>query len=190
MAAVGRSGARDEREETAKGLGLTLAILGTVFLVALAAQLPDSMALPWLRNQQPTMTAIWPQGWSFFSNAADVETVAAYTFSPAGGPLEVPQLHMAAANAWGLGRSATVADTEVRRLAAGIPDSAWHSCGSASSLADCFAAATGQTLLTDTYAPAVVCGLVGFERSAPRSLGNAPAAGPSVEVAKAQVRCG
>jgi antimicrobial peptide system SdpA family protein len=72
---------------------------------------------------------IWPQGWSFFADAPQADTLVAYRTAPDGATRQTatyPQ--MTAQNRWGLGRIAYAQIAEIRELAAEVPDDTWRDC--------------------------------------------------------------
>ena len=111
---------------------------------------------------------IWPQGWSFFSDAADTDQVAAYRLSDGGqgAAVRVQQVNASPSDSFGLSRTAMVTNNEVEYFAQEIPAGDWKACRAAE-VATCFSA-RGAALFaeSDTFQPAVLCGRVGFVLSA------------------------
>jgi hypothetical protein len=184
-------GGADER--AVRGFAVTIAALCTAFLVTLVVQLGAGIEPASFRLHAQTYAVIWPQGWSFFADAADTDQVAAYRLPDGpGDAVRVQQVNASSSDAFGLSRTAMVTNNEIGYLAQEIPAADWKVCR-ASDAAACFPALGAPALWveSDTFRPAALCGRVGFVRSASDTAG-APRADQGVDApmtAEALVSC-
>lgn len=159
--------AADEGPEAScqRGFVLTSAFFGILFILSLGTH-AFGLLSGRFNGQSEAYAALWPQGWSFFSDAADTRTIDSFqvfgdgrSFAPAA------SLHMSAEDDWGLGRIAYAQSGEAFALAHRIPANAWVACPGAS-LGDCLPA-TPPVRVTDDFDPPLLCGTIAFVWSAP-----------------------
>jgi hypothetical protein len=168
---------------------LTSAVLGSLLVITLSAQLlPAGVAPAWLKAHQAVYGTIWPQGWTFFANAPDSETLSAYRLSS--GPVargSMLAMSMSGQNRWGLGRTAVAELSEAEYLANLVPGGYWISC--THPLAhSCLGAVRVYRLMND-FRPAMLCGLVAFVRAEPSATPPPITPGRSESVAVARLDC-
>jgi len=171
------------------GFILTLTVLVSLLMITLSAQLPAGIAPAWLRTHKAAYGTVWPQGWSFFANAPDVDTLSAYRLGSgriAHG--SVVELSMSGRNLWGLGRTAQAQLNEALYLADLVPRDYWNSC--AHPLARSCLGAARVYRLTNVSRPAVLCGLIAFVHAEPSATASPTAAGRSELVTVTRVDCG
>lgn len=174
----------------AQGFALTFALLFGFFVVSLAVQLPGDASPSFLRAYRGAYQTVWPQGWSFFADTPELDTVMADRLGPGltvRGPATAPG--MSAVNRWGLGRIAIAESRQAVYLAGRVPGGYWVRCGDP--LADgCLRRARVRTE-ANGFRPARLCGTLALLRA---GLGSLPAvpSGPfrrPVSVAVVRVRC-
>jgi Sporulation delaying protein SdpA len=188
-AGVSGSAQAPDTPASSSAFALTLAALGSLLLLTLAAQvLPASATPAWLRIHRADYHMIWPQSWSFFANTADSETLAAYHLE-SGRRLGPPAigLSMSGMNAWGLGRTAAAELDDAFYLQSQIPAGYWVACAGRRALATCVNRARTY-VLADRLRPAMLCGLVAFVRAPPSARRQPGRPGPA-SVAVARLAC-
>ena len=190
---AGAESSDDSEEHVVRGFAVTIAALGIVFLVTLVPQLAPGFVPAWFRLQAQTYAVIWPQGWSFFSDAADTDQVAAYRLSDGGlgAAVQVQQVNASSSDSFGLSRTAMVTNNEIDYFAQEIPAGDWKACRAAD-VATCFSArGTALFAESDTFRPAALCGRVGFVLSASDKEGASRTAenGDAPMFAEALVSC-
>ena len=156
-------------QPSAQGFGFTLALLGVFLAVTVGTQLPAGVAPSWLGQYRATFRTMWPQGWSFFSNTADTDTVTAFRMNPVGtvsGSALV--VSMSSANEWGLGRTSQAENQEAGYLAAHVPDRYWIPCGDPLS-SSCLKQANAYHFPARIFQPPLLCGSLVLVRSKPQS---------------------
>jgi antimicrobial peptide system SdpA family protein len=189
----------DEADDTTKaecerGFLFTAAILFTGLLVTLASQLPG-LAPGWLTGQRPAYRALWPQGWSFFADAAAEDVLVVYRAGSDGASFPVvTRTLMSAANDWGLSRVAYVQILETRQIAEQVPGDRWTACHDSSADA-CLRNTLGAPAheATNGSARPTICGpvILAVERPEPWSADRQAGQNPRsvARTASVRVRC-
>ncbi|MEY9934525.1 hypothetical protein ABH926_009193 [Catenulispora sp. GP43] len=162
--------AAGEPSEAASSLGfkVTLAILATLLVSTLGLQVFGNSEPPWARRARLAYHSVWPQGWAFFSNDADLPTLSVYRL---GSDLSeaspfVPR-QMSSSTLLGLSGVSQAESREAQYLQGLVPVGAWHPCGGAVT-AGCLAGVRPLPLLNPTR-PASLCGSFVFALAAPEA---------------------
>lgn len=112
-----------------RGFSLTAALLLVSLVVTLGAQLPGATSVPFLRAQRGTYRAIWPQGWSYFSDVPSQDILVAYRVDTAGNlGVSLTRRAASADQQWGLSRGGYAQLVEVYDLARQVPPERWVQC--------------------------------------------------------------
>ncbi len=168
----------------------TTTVLLATLVTTMVAQLPVPLGA--LRRESRTFQAIWPQGWTFFSDAATVPVLVAYL--PGVPPLELTERQMSAAAHWGLNRVAYAQILESRQLAAQVPDGGWQECAAGTRDA-CLSLNLDATWyrVANRFTRPTLCGrlLLAYERPQPWQADQSPDVVPRriERTAAVQVRC-
>jgi antimicrobial peptide system SdpA family protein len=159
-----------------------------MLVLALISQiLPAAITPSWLRADEPVIRTIWPQGWAFFADSADTETIRVYDVTPGNiASSSAVVASMSARNTWGLGRIAQAQLDQASYLAARIPDKNWRNCSDPVSPA-CMAK-DHVVVLDNGFRPALLCGTLLFVRS-PLLTVPGQKADQSTAEAEARLRC-
>jgi hypothetical protein len=176
--------------ESERGFWFTATVLFTGFLVTLASQLPG-IAPDWLSRQRSAYVAVWPQGWSFFADAASEDTVVVYRAGPDDRTFpRVTRQLMSAGNRWGLGRAAYVQILETKQLAAQIAEGRWTACRYHTTEA-CLRAAlvASESDAVNRSRHATICGPVIFAAEHPERWDGDRAAWRITRTARIHVDC-
>jgi hypothetical protein len=161
--------AHDDQEtgnEARRGLLTTLALLGTAFVATLSVQCAALVAPRWFGRTAAAYSSVWPQGWGFFDDSADMDTLSVYRWvGPSElGASELP-LYMSSENSWGLGRVAAARQNQAKDLVARTPGSAWISCNVPNSN-ECLSRLV-QVDTVNAYQAPLLCGRQVLVRSRP-----------------------
>lgn len=168
-----------------------MAILGTVFFVTAAVQFASSVAPGWLGRVSATYDSFWPQGWGFFANSEDTDTLSVYRQDGESGPgaSELP-LFMSSENSWGLGRIAASRQDQAVILASLIPSGAWTDC--ATPITRACLSRLRESRVVNRYQAPLLCGNLLFVKARPWSPAHGGPKGGSPDsssVAEAIVSC-
>jgi hypothetical protein len=118
------------------GFSFTFVLLLSLLVVMLLPQLPATTA-DWLRSARHTYRMLWPQGWTFFADAASKPALVSYRLDgPESAPAPATKPLMSRSNWWGIGRIGDGRQAEARQLAQEIPTHMWRACG-ATSVTEC-----------------------------------------------------
>lgn len=162
------SSAEGGSRPSAQGFGFTLTVLGVLLAVTLGSQLPAAICPSWLSGYRGTFRTLWPQGWSFFSNTADMDTVTAFRVDSTGAVItSAVAVSMSEKNQWGLGRTSQTEYEEVSYLAGQVPDRNWVSCDDP--LSRSCLSRTRTYRMMNPFQPALLCGRFVLIRSKPWS---------------------
>lgn len=179
-----------EEAEARRGFITMIAILGTVLLVTSVTQFAAFVAPRLLAYASATYGSIWPQGWGFFANTGDADTLSVYRLDgdTALGPSELP-LFMSSENDWGLGRVAASRQNQAYTLAAQLPVGAWSTC--ATPITGTCLAHLRQAHTASRFQAPLLCGGLVFVESRPWSPPDARSTGDSgpSSVAEVVVSC-
>lgn len=115
----------DSTEQSARSFHLTATILIVAGLSTLAAQ----VLLPGVSGVRSTYKALWPQGWSFFSDAPSSEVTTAYQVGQDGRLTQLTFRQAERKNLWGLRRGVYSQLAEIQVLRDRVPAAEWSSCG-------------------------------------------------------------
>ncbi|MFI9383699.1 SdpA family antimicrobial peptide system protein [Kutzneria sp. NPDC052558] len=147
----------DEGELSRRSFATTITLLVVSLVLACLTQLSGNAGL---EQRSGAYTALWPQGWSFFTGLGSKDELSAYRVDPTDHRL-VPQLQRLtwSDRQWGLERSAESQSWELGDLARQIPQAAWHPC-TAATVADCFPliAKPNPATVTNRSAAPALCG--------------------------------
>jgi hypothetical protein len=172
---------------TLQGFLVTLAGLGSVLMITLCAQLPAGVVPAWLHGHHSIYRTIWPQGWSFFANTANSQTLNVYQLNPGRVPVgSAIALSMSSRDRWGLGRTAAAQFDQALGLASQIPPGYWTACTDPASSSCLIRPSSYRTI--NKNRPGLLCGLLAFVRRAPSAAASGTADKPGL-VAVIDVSC-
>lgn len=153
----------DELDRCQRGFRFTAALLVTALVLLLAAQLPAGWSPGWLEHGRRTAHALWPQGWSFFSDVGRSHVLVAYRIGPRGTVTPATRPELDRAHLWGISRTSESAVIETTELARLVPAAQWLGCASADvqACAGLRSGQRGQPLLNRSRYP-TLCGPIVF----------------------------
>jgi hypothetical protein len=153
-----RAEVSDEGERSRRSFTTTLTVLVVSLLIACVTQMGGNVAL---ERRSGAYTAIWPQGWAFFTGLGSKDVLVAYRTNAAGDQLvpESPRENWSD-RAWGMDRGREPATWEISDLARQIPQDDWSPC-TAATTADCRFLLTRPAAhtLTNWSTSPTLCGL-------------------------------
>jgi antimicrobial peptide system SdpA family protein len=115
--------------------------------------------LPQQTRVAAVLPSVLPQGWAFFTKAADSSALSVYRTE------DGIENFTVAANAdpswvFGLNRSSRYQGLEITSLLQGIGEEAWTDCGAGGGVADCIRALPTAKSVENTMAMQTVCGRI------------------------------
>jgi antimicrobial peptide system SdpA family protein len=117
-----------EPSEEKRAFFFTATVLVVLMLVALLAQLPRDSMPDELSHRAASYELLWPQGWSFFSDAPHQDRIVAYHVEPDGDLSTEDSLQARPGSLWGLRRTTYFRLVETEYIASRIPRSSWIAC--------------------------------------------------------------
>lgn len=141
--------------------GMTALILVWVVLglYVVHASLPvNALVLPGQATIEPTLHAVAPEGWAFFTKSARSDELVTFKKTSAGWRSNMLGTYAEPSNYFGLDRRPRSQGVEIAMLVNGQPRSAWTSCGPV--IADCLELNTGTIKVTNISPDPTFCGLV------------------------------
>ena len=136
----------------------TLTVLVASLALACVTQMSGNVEL---ERRSGAYTAIWPQGWTFFTGLGTKDVLVAYRTDTAGDQL-IPESQREdwSDRAWGTERASEPATWEISDIARQIPQEDWRLCN-AGTAADCRFLLPGLAshTLTNWSSSPTLCGL-------------------------------
>jgi antimicrobial peptide system SdpA family protein len=147
--------------------------------------------VPGLSRAGATYKAIWPQGWSFFSDVPTSDVVFSYQVDRTTGQLTpLNQKQAGKTNLWGLRRGAYSQLAEIQLLRGGVPTAGWMPCAGASCAS--LARTEKQTPVRNSARTHSLCGDIALMKRSPQATAGAvtPNSAPAgTQIAALRVDC-
>jgi hypothetical protein len=158
-----------DRLAAGRGFVFTGVLLGVMLLASVGLQLAPTGGADRLNGPLASYTALWPQGWSMYSDASRHQSVVVYSVQPGNRGLTLVTRPSAASTRWwGVSRVAYSEVVQSTELAAQIPAGSWRTCEGVT-LVECWRGGTPAEphRLSNMSRRPVLCGQLVFASESP-----------------------